>query len=100
MKYLSGNFEMAKLPIKLRSNSPMALVLRKLMRNRVSMICICVVFLLVGIAIFGSFISPYDYAAQDLDNALQSPNLHHWFGTDNFGRDVLSRVFFGARYTI
>lgn len=91
---------MADFRLKLRNNSPMALVFRKLRKNRVSMFCIFVIILLVGIAIFGYHLSPYDYAAQDLDNALLRPNLHHWFGTDNFGRDVLSRVFYGARYTI
>ena len=49
------------------------------------------------IAILGSAITPYDPIAQDLSIALQPPSWPHPFGTDNFGRDVLSRVMAGTR---
>ena len=51
----------------------------------------------LGIAILGSAITPYDPIAQDLGVALQHPSWAHPFGTDNFGRDVLSRVMAGTR---
>jgi peptide/nickel transport system permease protein len=51
----------------------------------------------VFIAVFGPLIAPYDYAAQDATQRLQPPSLEHWMGTDNFGRDVFSRVLVGAR---
>jgi peptide/nickel transport system permease protein len=56
---------------------------------------IFVVFLLM--ALFGPVIAPYDYTAQNAQRRLQPPSLAHWMGTDNFGRDVLSRVLVGAR---
>ena len=49
------------------------------------------------IAIFASFISPYDPNTLYLDNTFQYPNLNHIFGTDNYGRDIFSRVIHGSR---
>lgn len=62
------------------------------------------ILLLVGcfifIAAFGKFISPYDPNAQDLLNATQSFSAEHWLGTDNLGRDTLSRLIAGAQTTL
>ena len=56
---------------------------------------------LIGIwaaaALFAPWLAPYDPIAQDLAVKLQPPNLLHPFGTDNFGRDIFSRVIWGAR---
>lgn len=49
------------------------------------------------IAIFASWVAPYDPVANDFGAMLQPPSTIHWFGTDAFGRDVLSRIVFGAR---
>jgi len=48
-----------------------------------------------GLAVF-----PYDFAVQDYDHRLEFPNHEHWFGTDNFGRDIFSRVIYGGRYSL
>lgn len=60
--------------------------------------------LLIGsfffIAFFGSLISPYDPNAQNLMNAMQSFGSDHWLGTDNLGRDTLSRIIAGAQTTL
>jgi peptide/nickel transport system permease protein len=48
------------------------------------------------LAVFGRFVSPYDPAAQDLTNGLAAPSPAHWFGTDQLGRDILSRVIAAA----
>ncbi len=56
--------------------------------------------LLILTAIFASWITPYDFAAQNLANSNASPSLAHWMGTDEFGRDVLSRVIYGARTSL
>ena len=47
--------------------------------------------------VFGPLISPYDYTRQDLFNTNQPPSLEHWFGTDELGRDLFSRILWGAR---
>ncbi len=56
--------------------------------------------LLIGIicliAIFGKQIAPYDPIAIDLDNILAAPNAQHWLGTDNYGRDLFSRIVLGT----
>jgi peptide/nickel transport system permease protein len=55
-------------------------------------------FLLIAIcAIFGSLVAPYDPLASNTTSALQPPSAKHWFGTDQLGRDILSRVMVAAR---
>jgi peptide/nickel transport system permease protein len=57
----------------------------------------CVFLTALLIALFAPWIAPYDPIAQDTSNALQPPSAAHPFGTDNFGRDVFSRVIWGTR---
>jgi ABC-type dipeptide/oligopeptide/nickel transport system permease subunit len=56
--------------------------------------------LLVAIAVGAPWIAPYGYDRQDLDHALQAPGAHHWLGTDQYGRDLLSRLLHGARISL
>lgn len=56
--------------------------------------------LLVAMALFAPWISPYDPNAQVMADRLLAPGIHHWFGTDGFGRDLLSRVIYGTRPTL
>ena len=49
------------------------------------------------VAVFADVIAPYEPNAHNLKEVLQSPNWAHWLGTDNFGRDVLSRIIHGTR---
>lgn len=56
--------------------------------------------LFVLLAIFAPLIAPHDPAAIHLDTRLQSPSAAHWFGTDELGRDILSRVVYGARISL
>jgi peptide/nickel transport system permease protein len=60
------------------------------------------VLMWVVFAIFGDFVTPYDPLGtpQDILNRLQPPSSEHWFGTDDLGRDVLSRVLAGARQVL
>lgn len=51
----------------------------------------------VLLAVFAPLIAPADPTAQDVANALLPPGADHWFGTDEFGRDILSRMIYGAR---
>jgi peptide/nickel transport system permease protein len=59
-----------------------------------------VIAALILVAILAPLIAPYAPAAQDLNNALMPPSWAHWAGTDEFGRDILSRLIYGARITI
>ena len=56
--------------------------------------------LLVFIALAAPWIAPYDPTAQNLPARLLGPSAAHWMGTDDLGRDILSRIFFGARVSM
>lgn len=72
---------------------------RRLMRNRLAVVGLMIVGLLVFLAVFGRVLAPRGYNEQRLVRAEvnQAPSLSHPFGTDDFGRDVFSRILFGAR---
>jgi peptide/nickel transport system permease protein len=55
---------------------------------------------LIIVAVFAPLLAPYPPHAQDLQNTLAPPSLEHPFGTDNTGRDILSRIIFGTRYAL
>ncbi|MDR7481162.1 MAG: ABC transporter permease [Armatimonadota bacterium] len=56
--------------------------------------------LIVAMAVTAPVITPYTYDRQNLEGALQGPSPTHWLGTDNYGRDVFSRVAYGARISL
>ena len=69
-------------------------------RTTLAMVGTIMILLFVAIAIFAPFIAPYSPVSQDMDNRLQPPSFDHFFGTDQYGRDVFSRVIYGARIEI
>jgi len=71
--------------------------LRRLFRSVTFDIGAVIVLFWVGCAIFGPSLVPHDPFADDLLNSLMPPSSDHWFGTDQLGRDVFSRVIVGAR---
>jgi peptide/nickel transport system permease protein len=70
---------------------------RLIARNGVSLAAVGIVTFLVFLAVVGSVLTPYDPYVTDLGNVLSPPGKLHWFGTDQLGRDVLSRVVASAR---
>ncbi|MGH7567059.1 MAG: ABC transporter permease [Gemmatimonadota bacterium] len=73
---------------------------KALKRRRLAMAGGAVIVVLVILGIAGPWIAPYDPLDQDLTRSLQGPSWAHWFGTDSFGRDILSRVLYGARISL
>ena len=69
----------------------------RLKRNKLAVFGLAVVAILAFTAIFGPYLTPYDYLSQDLQSRNAVPSLQHLFGTDDLGRDVFSRVVFGTR---
>jgi len=65
--------------------------------NRLTVLGLVIVVVLVIVALFAPWIAPYDVGATDLSMRYLPPSAMHWFGTDSTGRDILSRVVFGAR---
>ena len=55
---------------------------------------------LVALAVIGPILAPYDSTQIDIPNRLSPPNAAHWLGTDALGRDILSRLLFGARWSL
>jgi ABC-type dipeptide/oligopeptide/nickel transport system permease subunit len=72
----------------------------RLMRDRVALVSALVLLVFALAALFAPWVAPYDPYFTDLPKAMQPPSAEHWFGTDNTGRDLLSRVIFGARNTL
>jgi peptide/nickel transport system permease protein len=75
-------------------------VRRRFLRNKLALIGLVMVAIVFFAAAFASVISPHPPKAQDLTKTLQSPSADHWFGTDELGRDVLSRVIHGSRIAV
>lgn len=69
-------------------------------KDKLGMTCLVIVCVLVGIAILAPLLAPYDPDAQSLTQMLQAPNAEHPFGTDEFGRDILSRTIYGCRISL
>jgi oligopeptide transport system permease protein len=84
-------------PAGLQVRGPWQDAWRRLLRNRAAVMAL-VIILLYGIAaIAAPLIAPYDYAAQDLQHTTEGPSATHLMGTDQLGRDVFTRLLFGAR---
>lgn len=75
-------------------------VLRKVLRTRKGRFGIAVVGFIVFVAIFAPLLAPHDPIKQDLLARLEPPSATHPFGTDSFGRDILSRIIFGFRISL
>ena len=73
---------------------------RRLRRNKLAMLGLIIVLVLVLSAIFANFIAPDDYAQQDLTNMKAWPSREHLLGTDDYGRDILSRIIYGGRVSL
>lgn len=71
-----------------------------LIANRMAIFGMAVLFMLLIMSVFAEYIAPYDYAYQSLGDTFLSPCNEHIFGTDNLGRDIFSRVVYGARYSL
>lgn len=73
---------------------------QQLRKNHVALISAALIFILCVIAVLAPWISPYPFDEQFLDKVLVAPNLEFWLGTDSLGRDMLSRLIYGARVSM
>ncbi|MCY6482788.1 ABC transporter permease [Clostridium aestuarii] len=73
---------------------------RRLKGNKVAIVGLVVVVIMTAMAILAPILSKYDYFSQDFSVANKLPSSEHWFGTDQFGRDIFVRVFYGARISL
>ena len=74
--------------------------LSEVLRDRSALVGLVIIVFVTMVAVFAKYIAPYDPAELDPTSNLASPSSNHWLGTDNLGRDLLSRLIFGARWTL
>jgi len=85
---------------RVKKNSEFMRVMHQLGKNKAAVIGTVILLVEVVLAILAPLIAPYDYAAMDMTSCFAKPSLIHFFGCDDMGRDIFSRVLIGARYSI
>lgn len=75
-------------------------VSRKLLKNKLAMFGFVLIVALIAMAVIGPHLVPYSYSDQNLTNSNQPISGEHWFGTDELGRDMFSRTWYGARISL
>ncbi|MCX7794137.1 MAG: ABC transporter permease [Thermodesulfovibrionales bacterium] len=75
-------------------------IIENFRNNPVSLAALLIIILLLAVALFAPYIAPYSPTEIDVDNVLSPPSLKHPFGTDELGRDVLSRMIYGVRVSL
>ncbi|MBA4365502.1 MAG: diguanylate cyclase [Coprothermobacter sp.] len=83
-----------------RSTTYWSDAIRRIRRNKLAVVGFWIIIALLVVAVVGPIVSPYSYEDQDLENTFQSPTLRHPFGTDQLGRDQLTRVMYGSRISL
>ena len=73
---------------------------RELKKNKLAMICFYFILFVCFLALTATWISPYSFDEQHIDDILQSPTATYFFGTDKLGRDLFSRIIYGARMSM
>ena len=73
---------------------------RRLIRHKLAMFGAVVLLIVVIMGIFGPVIAPYDPNGMDFAQRFAGPSLEHWMGTDDFGRDIFSRIIYGSRVSL
>ncbi|MED4227398.1 ABC transporter permease [Neobacillus cucumis] len=69
-------------------------------KNRLALVGLGIVVFFIMIAILAPILAPYSFKEQVLADRMLPPSGHHWFGTDDFGRDIFSRIVYGARISL
>jgi len=77
-----------------------AVVFRRLLHNKLAMTSLIVLVIIILSAVFAEYVAPYDYAKQSISERFQFPSWKHLMGTDDFGRDILSRIIYGGRISL
>lgn len=76
-------------------------IFRRLRKNKTAMIALYIIIFFLLVAIFAGVFAPYEEVIRlNMTESLQEPNATHWFGTDEYGRDIFSRVIYGTRISL
>jgi ABC-type dipeptide/oligopeptide/nickel transport system permease subunit len=82
------------------ARSPFWAAMGRLLRKKIAVLALAAIMIFYFVGFFVPVIAPYSYTAQNLENVRQGPSLAHPFGTDDLGRDMLSRVMWASRTTV
>ncbi|KMJ57819.1 peptide ABC transporter permease [Bacillus sp. LL01] len=86
--------------IKQKPDTLTKITINKFMKNKLAVIGAVLLFIIISLAILAPWITQFEPQKQSLLNKLQTPGGEHWLGTDRYGRDVFSRILFGARVSL
>src|SRR5690625_1686083 len=87
-------------PEETKINTPWADTLKQLRKNRFAVAGVFIILLFILLGALAPLLTSYGFEEQDLANRLQPPSSEHWLGTDDLGRDILTRIVFGARISL
>lgn len=85
---------------KIKKQSEYVRVLKQMSKNKLAMLGLIILLAELVVVLLAPVIAPYEYAYMDVMAMQQGPSAAHWFGTDELGRDIFSRVLYGGRYSI
>ena len=91
---------MADTKKKKKKQSQLGMIMKRLRKNKVAMTGLVIPMIMILMAVFAPLIAPYDPTEMDFSATYATPSLKHLFGCDELGRDILSRLIYGARYSL
>src|SRR5699024_1813583 len=84
----------------INSVSPWRSACKECKRDKIALVGLIIVLFFILLAIFASFLTKEGISEQVMSDRLQPPSSEYWLGTDDFGRDILSRIIHGARISL
>lgn len=90
----------ATLPVTIKKQNQIIEVLDRFKKNPLAVTGSIILIVLILMALTAPLISPYNYMTLDMAHMHEGPSPAHWFGTDQLGRDILSRIIYGSRYSL
>lgn len=99
-EFAKSSAEMSETSIEENLTPPWKEAWQLFCKNRLALVGLGIVLFFIILALFAPLIAPYSFKDQDLTKRLMAPSSGHWFGTDDFGRDIFSRIVFGARISL
>ena len=90
----------AKIKKEAKKESQFMAVLKRLKKNKMAMLGLVILIVLILMAVFAPWIARFPYEEMHVLDKHQTPNATYWFGTDELGRDIFSRIVYGARYSL
>ena len=90
----------AKIEKEAKKESQFMAVLKRLKKNKMAMLGLVILIVLILMAVFAPWIARFPYEEMHVLDKHQTPNATYWFGTDELGRDIFSRIVYGARYSL